>query len=258
MLLTSATIITFNEEKKIARCLRSVAALVDEIVVVDSFSTDRTQEICCASEFAHKMKFIQHPFAGHIQQKNYALEIATHPHILSLDADECLDEELQKEILKALQNWQGDGYIFNRLTNYNGHWVRHCGWYPDKKLRLWDRRKGRWGGVNPHDIVEMQEGTRCTHLAGNILHYSYDSIADHMQQTNSFTSISARALHSKGVQSNILKITLRPIWQFFRDYILLSGFRDGLYGFVICSINAMSVFLKYAKLWDLTRHKNGP
>jgi len=130
----SVVIITFNEEKNIARCLDSVATIADDIVVVDSFSTDNTKHICEEKN----IHFIEHKFDGHIEQKNWAITQAKHQYVLSLDADEALTKELQVEIIKAKNNWQYDGYSFNRLTNYCGVWIKHCGWYPDKKLRLWD------------------------------------------------------------------------------------------------------------------------
>src|SRR3954465_7519353 len=151
MLPLSAVIITFNEEKNIARCLDSLIGIVDDVVVIDSFSTDKTEEICKSKG----VRFIQHVFEGHIQQKNWAITQAKFPHILSLDADEALDETLKQSILLLKNNWQKDGYYMNRLTNYCGKWIRHCGWYPDKKLRLWDSRKGHWTGTNPHDKYEL-------------------------------------------------------------------------------------------------------
>src|SRR6476620_7997347 len=158
MIKLSVVIITFNEERNIGRCLKSVKEVADEIVVLDSFSKDKTREIC----ESHGARFIQHAFDGHIQQKNRAITFAAYPHILSLDADEALDETLIDSIKKIKQNFTKDGYYLNRLTNYCGHWVRHCGWYPDRKLRLADSRKGHWTGVNPHDKYELFEGDKNT------------------------------------------------------------------------------------------------
>src|SRR5690606_7424734 len=138
----------------IERCLQSVTEVADEIVVLDSVSTDRTKEIC----LRYSAKFYEHPFDGHIEQKNRAITYASHPHILSLDADEALDAELIEEIKKVKRNFPKQGYYMNRLTNYCGHWVRHCGWYPDRKLRLWDSRCGKWTGINPHDRFELFDG----------------------------------------------------------------------------------------------------
>lgn len=186
----SAVIITFNEERNIERCLHSLHGIADEIVVVDSFSKDRTKEIC----LGFGVKFVEHSFEGHIQQKNWAITQASHQFVLSLDADEALDDELKNSILKAKSNGMKDGYYMNRLTNYCGHWVKHCGWYPDKKLRLWNSQKGAWTGINPHDKYEMHDGDKVTGwLKGNLLHYSYYSVEDHYKQVNYFTDIASKA-----------------------------------------------------------------
>jgi len=142
----------------------------------------------------------------------------------------------------------------NRLTNYAGHWVKHCGWYPDRKLRLLNRHKGKWGGVNPHDKIIMESPSK--HLKGDILHYSYNSITGHINQTNKFTTIAAKAAYKLGKRSNQFLIVTRPIFQFFRDYILKLGFLDGRTGLTICKINALSTFLKYSKLKDLQLGKS--
>lgn len=251
MVKISVTIITFNEAKNIARCISSVKDIADEILVVDSYSTDETKSICQGLG----VKFLENTFEGHIQQKNFALDQAEFDHVLSLDADECLDEQLKENIIQAKQDWDGDGYYFNRLTNYCGQWIRHCGWYPDKKLRLLDRRTGRWGGSNPHDIIKMNEGSKTTYLEGNILHYSYDSISAHIDQTNKFTTIAALEAFGRGKRSSALKPTTRGALKFLRDYFLKRGFLDGRYGLIICSINALSAFLKYAKIKDLQNNK---
>ena len=174
----SAVIITFNEQRNIGRCLDSLAGVVDEVVVVDSFSTDDTEKICRAKG----ARFVQHAFEGHIEQKNWALAQAQYPHVLSLDADEALSETLRKSVLAAKSDGGHDGYSMNRLTNYCGQWIYHSGWYPDRKLRLFDRRKAGWGGTNPHDRVEMQAGSTVSHLSGDLLHYSYYSVGEHLER----------------------------------------------------------------------------
>ncbi len=248
MIQLSVTIITFNEEKNIARCLDSVKEVADEIVVVDSFSTDKTESICREKG----ARFIQNKFAGHIEQKNFAITQAKYPHILSLDADEALSNELKKNILETKKNWKHDGYYMSRLTNYCGKWIRHCGWYPDRKLRLWDSRKGKWGGINPHDKYEMKEGDKTTgFLKGDILHYSYYSIEQHYKQAEKFSEISAKALFANKKTVSSLMIYLKTIFKFIRNYFLKLGFLDGYYGFVICRISAKATFLKYQKLKQL-------
>lgn len=240
----SAVVITYNEEKNIDRCLSSLKDVADEIVVVDSFSTDNTKSIC----ESHGVKFIEHKFDGHIEQKNWAITQAKHQYVLSLDADEALTRELKESILEVKNNWTADGYHFNRLTYYCGHWVRHCGWYPDKKLRLWDTTKGNWGGVNPHDTFIMKNGASTKHIKGDLLHYSYYSINQHIQQVNYFTDIAAKAYHKKGKKSNIFLILFSPWLKFIKSYFIKLGFLDGFYGLIISIISSHETFLKYVKL----------
>lgn len=251
MIKLSVTIITFNEENNIARCISSIKELADEVLVVDSYSTDRTKEIC--TELG--VRFIENKFQGHIQQKNYALENAKHDYILSIDADEALDETLKKSILAIKKNWRKDGYIFNRLTNYCGQWVRHSGWYPDKKLRLLKRGTGKWGGINPHDIIEMNQGTLVDFISGDLLHYSYPTISSHIEQTNKFTTIAASEAYERGVRSSFFKPIIRGILKFLRDYFFKLGLLDGRYGLIICIINSLSTFLKYSKIKELQNKK---
>ena len=243
-ILLSVVIITYNEEKNIQRCLESISTIADDITIVDSISTDRTVEICKAfGAHIHEQAFL-----GHIEQKNFAITKAKYPHILSLDADEALDEQLIASIKDLKKNWAHDGYVMNRLTNYCGQWIYHCGWYPDKKLRLWDSRKGQWEGINPHDQFTLKPGAQEKYIKGNILHYSYNNINDHVKQVNYFTDISAKSNLQKGKRSHLLKILISPVIKFFRDYILKLGFLDGYYGFVICMISSHATFLKYVKM----------
>jgi len=250
MIKLSVVIITLNEERNIGRCLESVKAVADEIVVVDSLSTDKTKEIC----EAHKVRFVEQKFLGYVEQKNFALNLATHDHVLSLDADEALSFELLEEIKQIKNNFEFDGYRFNRLTNYNGHWVKYCGWYPDTKLRIVVKNKAKWIGTNPHDALVV-EGS-ISHIKGDLLHYSYDSISAHVLQSNKFSTIEATSLFNRGKRASLSKLVTRPFVQFFKDYILRKGFLDGRYGFVICFLNSMYVLLKYAKMMDLERSKS--
>jgi len=251
MIQLSVVIITFNEQKNIARCLESVKDIADEIVVLDSFSTDKTEEICKS----HGAKFFQHAFDGHIQQKNRAITYATSPYVLSLDADEALDETLCKEIKRVKLIWDKDAYEMNRMTNYVGKWIKHSGWYPDRKLRLWDSRKGSWKGFNPHDKYEMNEGCTTARLKGNILHYSYYSVEEHYKQVEYFTTISAKAYFENGKKVSLLKVYFSPIVKFLRDYFFKLGFLDGSKGFIICRISAYHTYLKNKKLYALLHAK---
>jgi glycosyltransferase involved in cell wall biosynthesis len=247
----SLVIITFNEEKNIRQCLSSAFDIVDEIIVVDSFSTDKTEEIC--SQF--DVKFVKHKFEGHIEQKNWALTQAKYPIILSLDADEVLSDELKNSILSVKNNSEYEGYFFNRKTNYCGKWINHTGWYPDQKLRLWKAGQGNWTGMNPHDKFELIPGATKKFLKGDLLHYSYHSISQHIQQVDKFTDIIALANFNKGKRTNLLKAIFHSIWKFKHDYILKLGFLDGYYGFVISIISAFATFSKNIKLIELYRNK---
>ena len=251
MVSLSAVIITYNEERNIERCLIALQGIADEIVVLDSHSTDRTKEICAR----YNVRFFEQSFLGHIEQKNKALEFATYPHVLSLDADEVLSDELRQSIIKVKENWEHDGYTFNRLTSYCGHWVKHCGWYPDKKLRLFVKSNGKWAGKNPHDRYFLDEGSTQSHLKGDLLHYSYHSISQHIDQVQKFSSIGAHDRFSKGKSAGIWTLIIKPIWRFIRQYILQLGFLDGFYGFQICAISAFANFLKYAKARELICNK---
>jgi glycosyltransferase involved in cell wall biosynthesis len=243
----SVVIITFNEEKNIERCLRSVQGVADEIIVLDSLSTDRTEEICRR----FKVTFISQPFLGYVEQKNKALEFASHPHVLALDADEALSDELCAAILDIKNDWRHDSYCFNRLTNYCGSWVRHCGWYPDRKLRLFDKRRGKWAGSNPHDRFIMDDRATPQHLRGDLLHYSYYSIGQHLAQIEKFTTIMALEQFHKGKYPGLAKLVLNPLWCFIRQYIVRLGFLDGYHGLVICCLSACANFVKYAKTREL-------
>lgn len=243
----SAVIITLNEERNIGRCLDSLQGVADEIVVVDSYSTDGTEDICRA----YGVRFIRHRFHGHIEQKNWAILQASHPYVLSLDADEALSYELKSSILRVKENWTHDGYQFNRLTSYCGKWIRHTTWYPSKKLRLWDSRKGNWGGMNPHDRFLLAKGASRKFLKGDLLHHSYYSVDEHLKQINSFSSILARSYFEQGRKTHKVVIFFAPLWRFIKDYVFRLGFLDGFYGLVISVNSAHEVFLKYVKLRNI-------
>lgn len=249
MIQLSVVIITFNEQHNIGRCLDSVASIADEIVVIDSFSTDGTEEICKQ----YGAVFSRHPFEGHVQQKNYAIGQASFPYILSLDADEALSPELKQSIQQVKEDWEYDGYSFNRRSNYCGRFIRHGSWYPDKKVRLIKADKGKWGGTNPHDMLIMDHNTRTRHITGDLLHYTYNTIQEHIQQANYFSGIAAREAFEKGKKATLPKIIFNPFWRFLRDYFFRRGFMDGVHGFTIAVISSHETFLKYIKCWFLQK-----
>jgi glycosyltransferase involved in cell wall biosynthesis len=249
----SVVIITYNEERNIERCIQSVRAFADEIVVVDSFSTDKTEQIC--KQFG--ARFIQHAFEGYVEQKNFALAQSMHDHVFAIDADEEVSEKLKASISELKNNWKHSSYQMNRLNNYCGQWIRHCGWYPDRKIRIFEKGKGKWGGQNPHDKFLPDHPGDAGLLKGDLLHYSYYTIAEHIAQVNKFSEIGAKSAYDGGGRSNLLKIIFKPPFKFFRDYILLLGFLDGFYGFVISRISAHATFLKYVKLRELSKKESG-
>ena len=250
MIKISVAIITYNEENNITRCLQSVKGIADDIVVIDSHSEDKTVKI--SEEFGARV--IKRPFPGHIEQKNFAIKQTRFEWVLSVDADEALSTDLRDSIMEVKERGPDPGtygFFFNRLTNYAGLWIKHCGWYPDKKLRLFHKDYARWAGMNPHDIIEMKPKYKKGFLYGDLLHYSYDSISDHINQTNKFTTIAAKAAYKRGIKSSHFKIFTRPPLKFLRDYFWKRGLLDGRYGFIICLINSLSALLKYSKLKDL-------
>jgi glycosyltransferase involved in cell wall biosynthesis len=245
----SGVIITYNEAKNIRRCLHSLQDVCDEILVLDSFSTDETASIC--REFG--VRFEQNTFEGHIQQKNEALRRAEYPWVLSLDADEALTTELKQSILdlKSSVN-EPAAYAMNRLTNYCGTWIKHSGWYPDTKVRLVYKELAQWGGVNPHDHLITEPGLLIHQLNGDLLHYSYYTKADHFKQIDYFSQIAAKELFALNVKSSLAKIMIKVTAQFIKSYFLKRGFLDGLAGWHIATRSAFATYKKYSllrKLW---------
>ena len=242
----SVVIITFNEERNIERCLLSVQELADEILVVDSFSKDKTLEICKK----YNVRLIQNPFEGHIQQKNFAMQQAQFDWILSLDADEALSEELLKSIkhIKTISKQEINLFEMNRLTNYCGAWVKHCGWYPDTKVRLVNRHFAKWGGVNPHDKLEGSKQEKVAFLKGDILHYSYYTKEDHLKQIEYFSKIAAGELVKQGKNVGQLTVYLKMAAQFFKSFVLKKGFLDGKTGWQISKLSAFATYRKYSLL----------
>lgn len=248
----SAVIITYNEEMHIEKCLSSLKGVADEIVAIDSFSSDGTEEIC--RKF--NVRFEKHKFEGFRDQKNYALTLASHRHVLSLDADEALSDKLRESILKVKEKWEYDGYSFNRLNNYCGQWIRHSTWYPDRQLRLFDTERGKWGGMNLHEKIEMIPGSRIYNLKGDLLHWIFSSYEDHVDKINRYTTIGAYEFYRAGKKSGPFSASIHLVWGFIRSYILMGGFLDGYNGYIICSLSAYSSFLKYAKLRKLNKQES--
>jgi glycosyltransferase involved in cell wall biosynthesis len=244
MIKISAAIITYNEEKNIERCLSSLDGIADEIVVLDSNSTDNTQKIC--SKF--NVQFLERAFTDYSDQKNWAIDKCNYDIILSLDADEELSDELRKSIIRIKNNWEYDAYVFNRMTNYCGKWIKHTGWYPDKQLRLWDKRMGMWNGAKIHEKLELNKDAKIGKAKGDMLHYSFYTIHQHIAQINKFSELKAETQFKKGKKTNCFKIVFSPAIKFFKHFVLKRGFLDGYYGFVISINSAHSAFLKQIKI----------
>jgi len=249
----SAVIITYNEELFIDNCLSSLEGIADEIVVVDSFSTDATEEICKK----HNVTFIKHAFEGFRDQKNFALQLATYKNIISLDADEALSERLRESILAIKDKWEYDGYLFNRRSNYCGKWISHSEWYPDRQLRLFYTDHGKWGELNLHEKFLMSNGATVGKLKGDLLHWPFSSLQDHIDKMNKYSKIGSEEFHKAGRKASPLTPYIHFFWGFFRSYIINRGFLDGRNGYLICSMYAKSTYKKYKRLRQLNKDSAG-
>lgn len=248
----SAVIITHNEERNILRCLKSVQDVVDEIVVVDSFSTDDTEKIC--NEF--NVRFVKQQWLGYSEQKNLANNLASNDWVLSIDADEELSEELKKSIKELKNKDIPDHKVFsmNRLTNYCGHWIRHCGWYPDRKIRVWNRKVGSWNG-EIHETIVFSTDVDETVLKGDLLHYSFATAQDYENQMFKFAKMRGQHYFMKGKRHAGFYKAVSPVFSFVQHYLFQLGFLDGADGFHICRIAAKATRLKYRTLKELTEKK---
>ena len=250
MIKLSSVIITFNEERNIGRCIESLVGIADEIVVVDSGSTDKTEAICRS----FGVKYIYHTFEGYGEQKNFAVSQANHDIILSLDADESLSEELTKSILAVKENGTGQAYKMNRMSMYGNKWIRHGNWYPDSKIRLWNRKMGKWGGYNPHDTVVLNKDTKVVQLKGDILHRWYRNAAESLDKIQLYSEIYSRKNVDKK-SSSISTIMIHSVFAFFKSYIIKRGFLDGYEGLAVAVSVANHTYYKYAKLYEATKKK---
>ena len=242
----SACVIVFNEERKIERCLTSLA-WCDEIVVVDSFSTDRTLELARK----HTPLIYQHEWLGYVGQRNMIREKASHPWILYLDSDEEVSPALRDEILHHFNTGTAPylGFEFPRLVYFLGRWIRHGEWYPDVKLRLFHRDYGRTEGEEPHDRVVVHGPVK--RLKHPVWHYTYDDLRDQNETLNRFSSITAQQKYVADKKFRWIDLLFRPPFRFIKGYLLRLGFLDGVPGFIIAVTNGYGAFLKYAKLWEM-------
>ena len=242
----SATIITIDEEAHLARCLESLKDIADEIIVVDSGSRDRTPEI--AGDF--KAKVFSRNFTNYAEQKNYAASQARNDWILSLDADECLSEALRGRLLDLKKTQPlADAYAFPRKAFYLQRWICHSGWYPDYKIRLYRRSKGSWKGEFVHESVSVNG--RISRIDADLLHYTCDSLSEHLQRLDHYTTLSARAMYQEGKKPTLRGCLSSPLSAFLKAYLWKAGFLDGRQGLIIAVLAGYYNFLKHAKLWEM-------
>jgi glycosyltransferase involved in cell wall biosynthesis len=239
-MLLSVVLIAYNEENTIARCLQSVQGIADEIVVVDSCSTDKTVEICQT----YNARVIQHPFEGFGLQKKFASSQATHEYVLSLDADEEVSETLKKSILLAKADFKGEVYSFNRRNFYCNKPIRFCGWYPDVQVRLFNRKRAVWNEKMVHETIVFH--SKIQHLKGDLNHYTCQTIEEHRLKEKKYALLNAEALANKKTSIHVLTPWLKRYFRFLKIYFFQGGFLDGYYGFVISKTLATSSFLKYS------------
>ena len=239
----SATIVALNEEANIARAIASLGCAV-EIVVVDSGSADRTREIAAGLG----ARIVEEPWRGYAAQKNFASAAAAHDWILSIDADEALTPELAAEIAALGDDPPFRGYNMPRLAQYLGRWIRHSGWYPDRKIRLFDRRRGAWAGAYVHESVRLDGPAGQLH--GNLLHYTCNSLSEHLRTLDRYTTLAAQEVLARNAPVPTRRLLADPAWTFVRTYVFRRGFLDGPQGLAIAWMAALYTFLKYAKAWQ--------
>jgi len=243
----SAVIITYNEEEKVENALRSLKGVVDEIVIVDSGSADKTEEIC----LRYTDRFMHHDWSGYRNQKQFATDQASFDWVLSLDSDEVLSANLRQELIdwKSKAEESMAGYRIRRKTRFLGQWIRHTTWYPDWQMRLFKRSSGSWQGGRVHESFQVSGITGA--LDSEIEHYSYSNLSEYLIQLENFSSLAAADLKDRGVNPTWARLTFQPAAVFFNNFILHRGFLDGIPGLAVSALSAISVFFKYLKLREL-------
>lgn len=247
----SGVVISYNEETKIRAALSSLSGVCDEIIVVDSLSTDGTVAVCRG--FTDRI--YERPWQGYKQQKQWATDQAAHDWVFSLDADEELSPDLRNEIQrwKEVDPQDYDGYLIPRIAYFMGRWIRHTTWYPDWQLRLFRKSRGRWQGGRVHEGFKV--GGSVGRFSGHLHHYTYSSISEYLEQLERFSILSAKDYADRGKKARLHHLLLNPTLVWFRNYLLRAGFMDGVPGMVVSTLAATSTFFKYAKLWELQRKR---
>jgi glycosyltransferase involved in cell wall biosynthesis len=246
----SAVIITYQEEKNILRCLDSLHGVADEIIVVDSFSTDKTGAICLEKG----VQFFQFPWDGFSKAKNQGNTKASSDYILSIDADEVLSDRLRQSLLNEKENSRADAFSFNRLTNYCNQWIRYSGWYPDSKIRIFRRGQAHWTG-DVHEELIFASTVTIKHIPGDLLHYSYPTVESHLTKSLMYAGLIARRDIAQGKKKNMVTHGIvKPSFFFVKQYVLRLGFLDGYYGFVIAVISGLEKFMRFVWYRELKRN----
>lgn len=246
----SAVIITRNEARNIERCLASLVGVADEVIVLDSGSTDETEALCRSFDF---VRFFVREWAGYSAAKNYANQLATHAYLLSIDADEALSPELKKSLLREKERGFSGVYGLNRRTNYCGTWIRYSGWYPDYKIRIFPKAQARWTGEYVHEELTYEPSLPEKALQGDLLHYSYYTHAEHRTRADRYSWLTAQKMRAAGKKASFLKPYLSAVARFVSMYFLKLGFLDGYAGWKIATISARSNHYKYASLRRLNK-----
>tara|TARA_R110002072_G_scaffold226960_3_gene383889 strand:+ start:31451 stop:32206 length:756 start_codon:yes stop_codon:yes gene_type:complete len=247
----SATIITFNEERNIERCIASLEGVADEIIVLDSFSTDDTETICKGLN----VQFRQRTWEGYSASKNHLNSLAQYDYILSIDADEALDEELKQAILEIKKREDPEIYSLNRMTNYCGKWIEHSGWYPDVKIRLFPNEGSYWNGEYVHEELVYPINLEIVQLRGHLSHYSYYDYKDHRQRADKYSTLTAMKMNKAGKKASAMKPFLSGLARFVSMFFVKRGFLDGWKGFKIAQISAQSNVFKYKELRRLNKQE---
>jgi glycosyltransferase involved in cell wall biosynthesis len=245
----SVVIIALNEERNIARAIDSAQSIADEILVIDSFSTDKTEQICVEKG----VRFMQQKWEGYSKTKNLANNLATHDWIFSLDADEALDEEMQNAVQEIKKKGFDGIYTVNRLTNYCGKWIKHSTWYPDWKIRIFPKSKAQWEGEYVHEELRFSEKLPEFQLEGHLHHYSYYNYSDHRKRADKYSLLTAQKLYESGKSAGPLRPLISGIGRFVTMFILKLGILDGWKGFKIAQISGLSNIVKYKELRRLNK-----
>ena len=249
MVKLSVVVITFNEEKNIGRCLDSVRKVADELLVVDSFSSDATVEIARG----RGARVLQHPWENYSRQREMAARSALYDHVLALDADEYLSEALEEAILQVKADWRHDGYTIRRRNQIGDTWIKHTSWYPDRKLRLFDRRKVTFLSLRGHDVIGLEPGASSGRIHADLQHHANYNLHDRGHRDNQMSTEAAFFFYRQGKKGSWWRVLLKPPARFFNEYVIRLGILDGFYGFAIARTAAHYVFLREIKLMEMHR-----